>query len=367
MAPLLRAGPEPVGPGGPAAGLPGGVPDGTLELALRRWREAEVGAERAGLTPPLVGRPDTEVLVRLAAELTAPLRLEDWPSPTQPRPVAGDGWIHDEVLDDDREAFEAVLAARAGDGAESVAAACQELRFPVTPYRWPGGPVPAPDRGRERPQPVPGGGTRPARERPVRVIDLSTHWAGPLATALLAEAGAEVVKVDPHCRPDGFRGRPRLYRHLNEAKEIVDLDLRRPDDRRRFEALVTGADLLVESFSRRVLANLGYDRAALAELDPGLAVVSIKAFPAGTAEADWLAYGPGVHAASGLGLASGRPVPAPVAYPDLVAGVTAYAMAVDLLADPPGGGQEAGAEISLAGSISALVRAAADDGGAGDG
>jgi crotonobetainyl-CoA:carnitine CoA-transferase CaiB-like acyl-CoA transferase len=274
--------------------------------------------------------------------------------------VAG-GWIHDEVIDADRDGFETALMSWFRDGPERVAAAAQELRWPVTPYR----PLPsvAPPVGGETPVGAtasrPAGRGRAGRRPPV-VVDLTTHWAGPLATSLLAEAGAEVVKVDPEVRPDGFRSRPRLYHHLNRAKEVVDLDLREAGDRHRFEVLVAGADLLVESFSRRVLPNLGYDRDLLHHLNPGLATLSVRAFPTGTAEADWLAYGPGVHAASGLGLVSGSPTPAPIAYPDLVAGVAAYRRGVELLAGlvgpgRPGPGTAGTAEISLSGAIAPLV------------
>ena len=116
-----------------------GLPEGTVELTTTRWRAAEGDGERIGLTPPSRDLDAGALAERTADELTAAVRLEDWPSPTLPRPVAG-GWIHDEVVDDDRPAFESVLACRAGEGAEAVALACQELRFPVTPYR----PLPAP-------------------------------------------------------------------------------------------------------------------------------------------------------------------------------------------------------------------------------
>lgn len=343
-----------------ASGLPDWLHAGVLDLARRSWRAADDAADRAGLTPePL---DDPALCRRLDHELTAPLRLEDWPAPTTPRAVAG-GWIHDEVVDEDRDAFESLLPAWAEGGPERVAEAAQELRWAVTPYRPPsihrlaGRPADRPDgdeptaeHGRRRPA---GHSPGSARGRPPKVVDLTSHWAGPLATALLAGAGAEVVKVDPDARPDGFRPRAALYRHLNGAKRIVSLDLRHTGDRARFEELVAGADLLVESFSRRVLPNLGYDRAGLAAINPRLDQLSIRAFPAHSPEASWLAYGPGVHAASGIGLIDGEPRPAAVAYPDLVAGVAAYARAVALLADGvPGGRAE---EVSLAGAIAPLA------------
>jgi len=336
---------EPVGGDGPPAGLP----DGVIELAATRWRAAEQAAARAGLTPPAYD--DAGLHRRLESELTAPLRLGDWPEPNPPLAVVG-GWVNDEVIDEDRPALEAFIDATPDAHPEALASAAQELRWPITPYRQMS-PV-APPMPRAAPTVSAHPEDRQSR-RPL-VVDLSTHWAGPLATSLLAEAGAEVLKVDPDCRPDGFRERQDLYRHLNGAKTVVDLDLRREPDRHRFETLLGHADLLVESFSRRVLPNLGYDRRRLAELNPALATISIKAFPASSPEADWLAYGPGVHATSGLGwpTGQGRPEPAPLAYPDLIAGVTAYARAATAL-----GGAGDG-EVTLAGSIAPLVALAID-------
>lgn len=325
------------------------LPGGLLALAAGRWRQADLQAERAGLGSNPID--DAALERRLIEELSAPLRLETWPDPNEPVAVHG-GWINDEVIDDDRQTFEALLPRWRLSGPDGVSRAAQELRLPVTPYRAPS--------GQAIDDAEPTGAGRPADRRPSQagraiVVDLTSHWAGPLATALLAETGAEVIKIDPDCRPDGFRARPALYHHLNGSKRVLDLDLRRPRHRERFESLVAGADLVVESFSRRVLPNLGYDPATLRRLNPSLGIVSIKAFPAASPEAEWLAYGPGVHAASGLGLAAGQPRPAPIAYPDLVAGVTARAAAVTLLA--AGGGHT---EVTLAGSIAPLVRLAAD-------
>lgn len=139
-------------------------------------------------------------------------------------------------------------------------------------------------------------------------------------------------------RPDGFGDRPAVYHHLNGSKEIIDLDLRKPEDRSRFDRLLSTADLLVESFSRRVMTNLGYGLASVRADHRSLRTLSIKAFDIGSPEADWLAYGPGVHAASGLGYCScssngggGRPQPASVAYPDFLTGIAGFVSACELL------------------------------------
>ena len=358
----------------------------------------------------------------LEARLVAPLLLEeDWPSPAPPVPVE-DGAVHADLAGPDLEAFSRLwstltvepckreVAAEGlpvepgersveGMAAERLAAEAQVWRLPVTPYRCLAdatralsaapdrltppsiaaasrvrrdGPM-TPDDGAPSQVRVPrgdGATIRVRKDEPARrwrgrdqplVVDLTALWAGPLATALLADLGAEVVKVDPAARPDGLARHRAFHHHLNSAKQVVDLDLRDDSDRRRFEALLDRADLLIDSFSRRVMPNFGYSSPALAARWPRLAALSITAFPASAPEADWIAYGPGVHAAMGLGDRGPDPrrsfEPAPVAYPDALAGLAAFAAAAELLARGPSA--PAGAEVSLAAAVTPLTRLAA--------
>lgn len=273
-----------------------------------------------------------------------------------------------------------------GTAAERLAAEAQIWRLPVAPYRRLDQAVralPAPpdrlvskgdeDGGRDfrerSPVQTDAAGSiggcdrqerRPRRRDQPLVVDLTALWAGPLATALLVDLGAEVVKVEPSARPDGTAHHPAFYDHLNAAKQVVDLDLREEPDRRRFETLLDRADLVIDSFSRRVMPNLGYGRPVLAARWPRLAALSITAFPASAAEADWIAYGPGVHAAMGLGdRGPGRAFePAPVAYPDALAGLAAFAAAAELLARSPTA--PANSKVSLAAAVAPLTLAAAN-------
>lgn len=281
-----------------------------------------------------------------------------------------------------------------GAAAERLAAEAQVWRLPVTPYRRPDqavrtraslpGWLALPDDEDEdrvfRESSVDENRNRDLRERPVQavsaggrdrlegrrrrrdqplVVDLTALWAGPLATALLADLGAEVVKVEPSVRPDETARHQAFYKHLNSAKQVVDLDLREDLDRRRFEALLDRADLVIDSFSRRVMPNFGYGRPVLAARWPRLAALSITAFPSSATEADWIAYGPGVHAAMGLGdRGPGRAFePAPVAYPDALAGLAAFAAAAELLTRGPAA--PVNSEVSLAAAVAPLTRLAA--------
>jgi hypothetical protein len=351
-----------------AAGVVARLPAGTAEAGLDSLRRGLACVGRPGAVPA-TGAAVIEHLVR-------PVMLIDrWPDPTDPLPVAG-GAVNADLTGEDRETLARLRHALlrspgpAALDAESFAAEAQLWRLAVTPYRrlhrtLDRRPTAARSVAGRLGGPRPRAGGVPASDRERRpvagrlVVDLSALWAGPLATSLLADLGATVVKVDPRCRPDGFGAHPDLYRHLNGGKEIVDLDLRLAADRHRFEELVSGADLVVDSFSRRVMPNLGYGPAQLRALRPELATLSIVAFPAGSAEQDWIAYGPGVHATSGLAELDhdGRPRfrPAPIAYPDVLAGLAAFAAGTELLAAP---GRSAHREVSLAAALAPLVERA---------
>jgi hypothetical protein len=107
--------------------------------------------------------------------------------------------------------------------------------------------------------PARGSAARRRHERPL-VVDLSSLWAGPLATNLLGLAGAEVVKVESIGRPDGLRRDDSgLFDILNAGKRSVALDFADPIDRRALGALVAAADVVVEASRPRALRQLGID------------------------------------------------------------------------------------------------------------
>ncbi len=92
----------------------------------------------------------------------------------------------------------------------------------------------------------------------VRVVDLSSMWAAPLATRILAAAGAEVVKVELSGRPDGARGQPDLYRWLHEDhQQQCTIDASSGAGLVRLRTLLASADVVVESSRPRALSQLG--------------------------------------------------------------------------------------------------------------
>ena len=112
----------------------------------------------------------------------------------------------------------------------------------------------------------------------VRILDLSQGIAGPLGVLLLAEHGADVIKVEP---PGGDPSRAyEGSRCWNRSRRSVTLDLDDPIGRDRFMELVVGADVLVESFRPGTMARLGLAYDDLSDRYPRLVFASAPAYPA---------------------------------------------------------------------------------------
>jgi alpha-methylacyl-CoA racemase len=122
----------------------------------------------------------------------------------------------------------------------------------------------------------------PAPLAGIRVIDFSTLLPGPMCSLLMAQAGAEVVKIERPGRGDEMRSyEPKFgadsvnFALLNQGKRSVALDLKNPADRDQAIALVRTADVLIEQFRPGVMERLGLGYAALRAINPGLIYCSI--------------------------------------------------------------------------------------------
>jgi crotonobetainyl-CoA:carnitine CoA-transferase CaiB-like acyl-CoA transferase len=121
--------------------------------------------------------------------------------------------------------------------------------------------------------------------RGVRVVDLSRYLPGPLATLLLADLGADVIKVEPPAgeglRALGLRlpdGRSAWHEAVNAGKRLATLGLREPADRATLRELIDEADVLLESFRPGVMRKLGLDLAELRARNPRLVCVSLSGY-----------------------------------------------------------------------------------------
>lgn len=109
----------------------------------------------------------------------------------------------------------------------------------------------------------------------VRVLDLGHHLAGPLAGMLLADQGADVVKIDP---PGGPKFRHAVNAMLNRGKRTVELDLKAKPGQATLGRLVSDAEILIENFSPGVMDRLGLSPARLRDLNPRLILLSLPGF-----------------------------------------------------------------------------------------
>lgn len=231
---------------------------------------------------------------------------------TRVRP-AGDPW--------DR-AWLAVAGAAAHASAWDMAARARLLGMAAAPVPRPGtGAQAGPAQGRAGLGPDAGGGGvpqdpagrsvpwrrvqvgLPTAPRPlpdVLVVDLSALWAGPLACAVLAGAGATVVKVELAGRPDGARCQPEVYRWLHPADQPeVTVDVSGAPGRRRLRQLLAAADVVVESARPRALAQLGVGPHQVPGR-PGRVWLSITGHGRRRPGAHWVAFGDDAAAAGGL-------------------------------------------------------------------
>ena len=164
-------------------------------------------------------------------------------------------------------------------------------------------------------QPQPGGQPSPAPLTGLRVLDLGTIIAGPYVGTLLADLGADVIKIERPPLGDEFRvahgGRGgSSFEVYNRDQRSVLLDLSPGDDRLVFDHLVGSADIVVDNYRAGVASRLGITHEQLAAMNPAVVTVSISAFgdtgPLGRRPG----FDPIIQAMSGIMRAQGGPVQA---------------------------------------------------------
>jgi crotonobetainyl-CoA:carnitine CoA-transferase CaiB-like acyl-CoA transferase len=179
----------------------------------------------------------------------------------------------------------------------------------------------------------------------VRVLDLSRVLAGPWATQMLADLGAEVIKIE---RPgvgddtrawgppfttstDGSQGDAAYFLCANRGKKSVELDIASPEGAETIRRLATTSDVLVENFKVGGLRKYGLDYASLAEINPRLVYCSITGFGQTGPRAEQAGYDYMIQAMGGLMSITGQPDGAPGAEPMKV-GVAVVDLATGLYA-----------------------------------
>ncbi|KQT25527.1 MULTISPECIES: CoA transferase [Bradyrhizobium] len=143
----------------------------------------------------------------------------------------------------------------------------------------------------------------------LRVLDFSTTIAGPHCTRMLADMGAEVIKIETEggetmrTRPPLRQGCSTVFGQLNVGKKSVVLDLKSEDGRETVRRLAATADILVENFRPGVMHRLRLDYDRLRTVNPRLIYCSISGYGQTGPSAELPAYAPVIHAASGYDMA----------------------------------------------------------------
>lgn len=183
--------------------------------------------------------------------------------------------------------------------------------------------------------------------RSIRILDLTMVVAGPYSTLVLADLGAQVIKIEGPTRWDPFRGpraphgghyhgglgpphpynRSLQFNELNRNKLAITLDLSQPQGVRLFKGLARISDVVLENYSPRVMGNFGLDFESLRRERPDIIMVSMPGYGSTGPYRDYVAHGPGVDAMSGMqwltGHADGLPLKAGGQYCDQTNGLTA--------------------------------------------
>lgn len=176
----------------------------------------------------------------------------------------------------------------------------------------------------------------------VRILDFGMFAAGPWATMVLADMGAEVIKIEAPRRPDPLRvhgreiwpnndpgkhpwNRAGIINERNRNKLGLTLDLTTPQGKGLFRRLVKISDVVSENFSVRVMKNLGFDYPVLKEINPQIIMLSLASQGLTGPEKDYVSFGPVLEHTSGIASIMGYPDTVPnfssVAFPDAMAGL----------------------------------------------
>jgi CoA:oxalate CoA-transferase len=171
----------------------------------------------------------------------------------------------------------------------------------------------------------------------IKVIDLTQFLPGPMMTVMMADQGAEVIKVEP-AAGDPARAQAPFdtygngshsvwFANLNRGKHSLAIDLKSDDGKTQLTQLVASADVFVEGFRPGVMARLGFDYEAARAINPAIIYCSISAFGQHGALAYHPAHDMAVQALAGFlsvnDGADGTPVVPGAASADMAAGLTA--------------------------------------------
>lgn len=202
----------------------------------------------------------------------------------------------------------------------------------------------------------------------LRVLDFSTTIAGPHCGRILADMGADVIKIESadgetlRTRPPVRNGCSTAFGQLNVGKKSLMLDLKSADGSAAVRRLISDADVLVENFRPGVMARLRLDYETLHDLNPRLIYCSISGYGQSGPSATLPAYAPVIHAASGYDMAHlayqagrSRPDNCGIYHADVVTGTYAFGAIASALYQRERSGQGQHIDCSMLESMLSLT------------
>jgi hypothetical protein len=187
-----------------------------------------------------------EAVIKAGGCATAMRTPEQWQVHPQGKAVAAEPLIHWGLLGPKQNVKEASIQTKSDEINSSTTAGATKTKSKINPE-----------------QPLEG----------IKVLDLTRILAGPIATRFLAAYGADILRIDPPSWDE-----PSTAPEVTLGKRCAGLDLCEPNNKAIFEKLLTEADLLVHGYRPGALEGLGYDSAALREINPRLVDVSLCAY-----------------------------------------------------------------------------------------
>src|SRR5215813_2272316 len=158
----------------------------------------------------------------------------------------------------------------------------------------------------------------------VRILDFTWVVAGPVATRILADQGAEVIKIERRDSLDLGSRRGGFTGNLFRGKESTVINMTAPRGREIDRQLVTVSDVVIDNFSARVMHNWGMDYESIRQLKPDIIAVSMSGFGHTGPQKDYVSYGPTLQALSGYTLLMRHPQKEPAgwgySYADMAGG-----------------------------------------------
>jgi CoA:oxalate CoA-transferase len=209
---------------------------------------------------------------------------------------------------------------------------------------------------------------RPGPLQGIRVLDFTAMLAGPHCARLLADLGAEVIKIEGpegdliRARPPLREGNSSYFGALNCGKKSLAIDLKSKAAKDIIHQLAKLSDVVVENFRPGVMARLGFDYAALSKLNPKLVYCSISRYGQSGSGATRAAYAPIVHAASGYDAANltyqvrqDTPASTGIFVADILSGAYAFGAIQAALVHRERTGQGQAIDVSLMDSMLNLI------------